>query len=172
MLKPNIRFITLLSVLLIICYYVNEHIYYNPSSSEPIGYYFVYQSNNYSHGDLVLICLNKQPWANIAIKFGLPKDNACSSGTPYLIKRIVATSGDLLAITKNGVWVNFSHIPDSTSLDSYRGIELYPQKLDGSYHLGANEFFVLGIGEYAYDSRYFGIISIKDIHYKAIYLWG
>jgi len=171
MLSRNIQFMLISFLILITSYGFSRYIYYNPSSSEPIGYYFAYRAGDYHSGDLVLMCLNKQPWVNVAFKLGLPIDDTCSNHTPYLLKQIVAAPGDRILINNKGIHINGKYLPDSLGLNSYKGVLLYPQQSGAQLKLTANQFFVLGHSRFSYDSRYFGVISRADINYKALPIW-
>ena len=171
MLNHNIKFIAMAAVICGICYIISCYIYFNPSSSEPIGYYLVYVPSSYQRNDKVLICLTKTPWVSLAHQLGLPSEDSCSNQMPYLLKQVVAVPGDIVFITTNGIRVNDKYLKDSMSLNSYKGLALHPHKVGTFIHLGGNQFFLLGQNRFSYDSRYFGVISKKDIHYKAILLW-
>lgn len=172
MLNHNIKFIAMAVIMCGICYVLSRYIYFNPSSSEPIGHYLVYVPFSYHRNDRVLLCLTKATWVGLAHKLGLPSEDTCSGQMPYLLKQIVAVPGDTVFITTQGIRVNDKYFKDSVSLNSYKGLALHPYKVGTFLHLAQGQFFLLGQGKFSYDSRYFGVIDKKDIHYKAILLYG
>lgn len=156
----------------VILYAVIFRITFNPSISEPRGYYFMYSSKNYKKGDIVLICLEEYKYIEILHKFRLPFDNNnCGMKTPYLLKTIVASDGDVIVNNKNGLVINGIQQRNSIALDNYNRINLYPLK-KRRFKLQINQFFVLGNTPHSYDSRYFGIIKKEQIQSKAYLIWA
>ena len=115
---------------------MSQVIYYNPSPSENIGYYFTYnpsviplkhRHNQYKSGDLVLFYLSDSTTVtvNAGINGNFSRSMPSMSGSrtqsshlgvlhqlglpytnPYLLKQIVAVAGDEVSVTPNGVYVN------------------------------------------------------------------
>lgn len=170
-LKPNI--FTLLQavrvgVIILILYLIGQMFYYNETASETIGYYFAYPSLHYKKGDLVLICITQHKYLYAMHKLGLLYDNSqkCPENSTFLLKQIVAADKDRVTITPAGIYVNNTLYPNSVALNSYHGVQLMPQKY-ASFILNANEYFTLGKTAHSYDSRYYGIIKLSQIHKKA-----
>ena len=153
--------------------YVFSHIYFNPSSSEVRGYYFVYKANKYSVNDRVLLCVKDGESIKILRKLGLTYvSDKCPGNMPYLLKKIVAIPGDNVLLTRDGVRVNGVLQPNSVSFKKFKLVELNPLAIQQEFKLKEAEYFVIGRGKRSYDSRYFGIIRGSDIYYKAILIYS
>lgn len=149
-----------------------QFVYFNPSSSEVQGYYFVYKTNDYQVGDTVLLCITDKRYVTILHQLGLPyASDSCNSNMPYLLKRIVAKAGDKITINQHGMVINNKLQMTSLSYNYYHGLYLRPFKVRTKLILKDGQYLVLGIGVNSYDSRYFGIVYKHDIHYRAILLW-
>lgn len=152
-------------------YIFMAHIFFNPTISLRRGYYFAYQSQHYSVGDTVLICVVTDKYVRVLRQLHLPVvTDACANGTPYLLKRIVAVGGDRVLIDIQGVSVNGELQPNSRALNAYQQIHLLPSAF-AQYELGANQFFVLGETAHSYDSRYFGVLIKSQIMGIAWLIW-
>lgn len=151
---------------------VENLIYKNPSISEPIGYYFAVPGVKIHTGDLVMTCVTDNSYKHVFNELGL-KDvvGQCSNGLPYLIKRVVASTGDRVEITKAGVLINGTLYLNSKQFTEGRGVKLYPLPIGYSHVLGEDEYFMLGKSPHSVDSRYFGIIKKNDIYRKAILIY-
>lgn len=155
-------------VVILILYLIGQMFYYNETASETIGYYFAYPSLHYKKGDLVLICITEHKYLHAMHKLGLLYDNShkCPENSTFLLKQIVAVYKDRVTITSSGVYVNDILYPNSAALSSYHGVPLMPQ-MHTSFILNANEYFTLGKTPHSYDSRYYGIVKLSQIHKKA-----
>lgn len=152
-------------------YVLMARITFNPSISEAPGYYFSYKVENYTTGDIVLVCLDKERYIRVLRRFKVPFSySSCHMQPPYLLKTIVASSEDVIEINRKGVRINGVLQKNSGSLNNYKGINLYPLK-KGRFKLQINQFFVLGNTPHSYDSRYFGVISKEQIISKAYLIW-
>lgn len=173
MLKILLRFRWLIGVGVISypLYGLMARITFNPSISEPQGYYFSYKANVYGNGDIVIVCLDKERYIQILRRFRVPfVTNSCRRHPPYLLKTIVASSGDTVDVGKKGIKINGVLQQNSKGLNNYKGINLYPLK-KGRFKLQVNQFFVLGNTPHSYDSRYFGVIRQEQIMAKAYLIW-
>ena len=155
-------------ILWFILYGINNSIYRNVTNSEPLGYYAVWSKPTYNVHDLVLVCINQRLYSGILHKLGLPSiTGECQNNMPFLLKRIVAQSGDIVAITKYGVYINDELCKNSKVIVRYHGIALFPQ-MNKVFKLNKNEFFLIGETSTSYDSRYFGVITQEQIYKKAV----
>lgn len=154
-----------------VLYVLMVRVTFNPSISEPQGYYFSYKAENYKIGDIVLICLDKDRYIRVLRRFKVPFSySSCKMQPPYLLKTIVASGGDAVEINKKGVSINGVLQKNSSSLNNYKGINLYPLK-KRRFKLQTNQFFVLGNTPHSYDSRYFGVINKEQIISRAHLIW-
>lgn len=141
-----------------------KQLIFNPSISMTRGYYFTYSIIHPKRHDTVLICVWDKSHTQVMHKLGLPyKKGECPDNTPYLLKQIVATEGDEINVSSDGVQVNNYLYPNSRTLSMSKQINLLPTKF-GDFRLGHNEYFVLGVSPHSYDSRYYGIINRAQIY--------
>lgn len=151
--------------------YGAKHIYYNPSKSEPIGYYWVdFGNQSYHDGDKVLLCLKQESIVARLHKLGLPYNfNACYNHTPYLLKTVAASYPDSIVINNSGIYTNNQLITKNRGYSIFKGARLLPI-LKLTQTLKSREYFVLGDTPTSYDSRYFGIIQESQIKARAHFI--
>jgi len=152
--------------------FAEKAIYKNSSMSEPIGYYLALPGMPVHAGDLVLTCITNNEYKHVFNELGL-KDlpGECSNGLPYLIKRIVAASGDKVEVVKAGILINSNLYLNSKQFTEGRGIKLNPLPVGYSHVLSEDEYFMLGNSTHSVDSRYFGVIKKNDIYRRAILIY-
>lgn len=147
-------------------------IYKNISISEPLGYYLALPGMPVRKGDLVLTCLTNKEYKHVFNELGMRDvTGQCVNGMMYLIKRIVAVSGDKVNVTASGVWINGVLYKNSKQFTEGRGVKLYPLPYGYSHVLKESEFFMLGNSSHSVDSRYFGVINKADIYRRAILIY-
>jgi type IV secretory pathway protease TraF len=149
-------------------YFINVHIYFNPSNSEQMGYYFVYKPRVFNKNDLVLVCVRDRESINILHKFGLPCTASTTCQLPFLLKRIAAKNGDTVVVSNKGVIINNLLQANTSAFKRYKNIWLNPLPVGAIYKLGPDDYFLLGKGGNSYDSRYFGVVANTDLQYRAI----
>ena len=82
-----------------------------------------------------------------------------SGDTKYLVKRVIATSGDTLKFDSNNIYIN-----DSKLKERYLNSEEEILYTDSSVTIGDNCFYVLGDNRnHSGDSRIFGEVSREEI---------
>lgn len=168
------KFFLLINLIILLALIIlDKHIYYNPSRSEPIGYYLTYPNiNSYRIGDRVLICLDNKSVMTILHKLGLPyQSGVCNYDAPFLLKTIVAAAMDHVEINNSGIYVNSRLMTHNVGYKTYKDTKLNPI-LALDVRLGKGEYFLLGSTPTSFDSRYFGVIKQNQIHYKAKLLIG
>jgi conjugative transfer signal peptidase TraF len=172
--RNNILIIGSISIVCwLLLYECVQHMYVNPSISDARGYYFAYKASKYSVNDRVLLCVRDLQRSKLLHQLGLLyESNKCSGQMPYLLKKIVAIPGDVVAITKDGVLINKALQPNSTYIKKYKHIALNPLQYPQKFRLKNSEYFVMGNSKHSYDSRYFGVIRGSDIYYKAILIYS
>jgi conjugative transfer signal peptidase TraF len=149
--------------------FFNLKIYENTSNSIKRGTYLAIPYINLAKGNTYIVCLKgKSNYLTIMSKLGLPKGE-CDNGYESLLKRVVATPGDYVAVDNQGVFVNNTLINNSKAEISHNEIMLHPQ-IGYKQKLKDGEFFVMGDTVRSFDSRYFGPVTSKDIKLRAIYL--
>lgn len=151
-----------------------EHnlIYKNISISEPLGYYFAIPFIPIRKDDLVLTCISNKTYKHVFNELGLKNTTGqCENGMPYLIKQVVAMMGDNIEVIESGILINGILYKDSKQFTKVREVKLYPLPIGYSHILKDNEYFMMGDSIHSVDSRYFGIVNIKDIYSKTILIY-
>ena len=134
----------------------------NTTASVPKGLYRI-TGEAARKGSLVLAC--PPPVAAVAEgkRRGYLGAGFCSGGTIHIIKKIVATAGDRVAITGQGVTVNGELVPDSAPRQadpSGRPMPFGPAE----YTLGASQVLLMSnYSPLSFDGRYFGPVDGSSI---------
>lgn len=149
---------------------LSNQVVFNPTISLERGYYFTYPALMYKVGDIVLFCVNDARQVASMHSLGLPyTDDECNYHTPYLMKQIVAASGDWVQINESGVSVNGSLYSKSKVVFKHGRLQIkLPQY--AKFKLKFGQYFVLGVSSHSYDSRYFGVVDVLQIYRKAFLL--
>ncbi len=127
----------------------------NNTYSMPLGIYQIKKEDQYiSKNDLVV--------------FNIPQMEE------KLLKKVVATKNDLVVVNETGVYVNGTLLENSKifSFDT-KGNPLKRAELNKI--LNENEIFAMGEHIRSYDSRYFGIINIKEnkvLKVDKLFIWS
>lgn len=136
---------------------LQTNVLFNGSGSAPIGFYRV-ESGPVSKGDLVLVEL--PDWAKrlVEVRGYLPSD------VP-LIKRIVATDGDMVCRLGRKISVNFDDLAEVLDTDSEGRAMPY---WIGCWRLESGQYFLLQDHPRSFDSRYLGPLDGSLIIGKAM----
>jgi len=123
----------------------------NLTESMPLGFYQFSSSNNV---DIV---------KNDLVIFNIPEKSE------QLLKRVIAAENDHIVVNQDGVFLNSVLIPNSKIFyfDS-KGHPLTPKFMDRT--LTKNEIFAMGEHIQSYDSRYFGIVHVKENNIRKVHL--
>ncbi len=185
MLKQIINILIYLIVGSLIYFYLYDHFYYNPTKSLAVGHYFTYKNSHYIHNDIVLFCLDTNKHLQYLKDLELlhlpyisdnaiPIKNICNNEFTYLLKHIVASSGDIVEIKQSRVFINNKIVAHSLIkkivVHNNKTINLHSNNIL-KVRLKSNQYFVMGNSDDSYDSRYFGIIDNTNIYRKAIYMF-
>lgn len=136
---------------------------FNITDSYPEGLYLK-TNNALEKGALVILCPEDTDLMRLARQRGYIESGFCPGGHGYMIKKIVATGADKVRITKHGVFINGSLLPNSTPKTSDKSGRPLPQVKGGELTLDDNS--VLLMSDYSpnsFDGRYFGITAKKQI---------
>ncbi len=145
----------------------------NLSSSIQEGLYLANFTSKIKKGDIGIICVPSQLYANIAINSGLPISFfTCQYSTTPMLKHIVGQHGDSIKVTNNGIVVNGQLMKHSKPVPWLRAYALPVNMSSTAIKLSKDEYFVLGETDNSFDSRYFGVLSKEYILGNAILLWG
>lgn len=130
----------------------------NVSPSLPVGLYISTDS-----GSLVEFC-PAEPFASVALARGYRTPGACADGGAPLLKPVIATTGDAVNTSANGLDVNNIRIPNSAPLaaDSEgRPLTHWPF---GRYTVSVGTVWVASsYNGRSFDSRYFGPVPVTAI---------
>ncbi len=136
----------------------------NATSSMPPGLYRL-APGSLQRGDLVSLCLNKEPFTSMARKRGYLRAGFCPSGLQPLLKRIAGLPGDRLDVGPEGVAVDGRVQPGSRSLCLDRrgrplpvSVSLEPGVIPEGFALLLSDGRPGG-----FDSRYFGLVPLASL---------
>ncbi len=143
----------------------------NPSTSIKPGYYFINYGKGINKGDIAIVCIPSQHYAEIALRDGLPGSDLCRYKSRPLLKYVVASTNDVVKVSRDGILVNNILLPNTKPIQEIYSIKLNPIPVGTTFKLKPSEYVVLGETYDSFDSRYYGVITNKDILGKATYLW-
>lgn len=155
--------IKLLIIVFVLVYIVKSYVYdnycINVTSSVPKGIYKLSDAKYLYRGDLVYIEIPDNAKDTIWGREYLPKH------IKYLIKYIKGVPGDLIEVKNDFLYINQLRVGKIRKIDS-EGLILNTNLV--KYHrLSKDEYILLGSDDNSYDSRYFGVITKKEILKKA-----
>ena len=141
----------------------------NTSYSLPLGLYIVTADQS---AQLVEFC-PAEPFASQSSARGYRTGGfACPDGRAPLLKPIVATGGDIVAMSAEGITVNGTHLPRTQPLTADaagRPLQAWPT---GVYRVDAGFVWVASTyNRGSYDSRYMGPIRIQQIRCRLRPIW-
>jgi conjugative transfer signal peptidase TraF len=94
------------------------------------------------------------------------------SGYGYLMKKVVAVSGDTLSVTNEGVFVNQTLIPYSKPKLQDGMNRTLPQWQVMNYQLQEDEIMTMtNQSKWSFDGRYYGLVHIGQIKGTLTPLW-
>jgi conjugative transfer signal peptidase TraF len=133
---------------------------WNASASVPLGLYRI-ESGPFRRGDLVLIRLSPDV-ADLAHRRGyLPK-------SAYLIKVVVAVAGDRVCRLGVHLLVRGVFVARASPRD---GLGRRMPVWHGCRRLAPGDLFILADNTQSFDSRYFGMVSVRAVVGRAVLLW-
>lgn len=141
----------------------------NTSYSLPLG---LYVATTDATANLIEFC-PAQPFASeSASRSYRTRGFACPDGAVPLLKPIVASAGDLVIVTVEGISVNGMLLPKTYALSQDalgRPLQAWPQ---GLYRVEPGTVWVASTyNAGSYDSRYMGPIQIRQIRTRLRPLW-
>jgi len=135
----------------------------NTSPSLPPGLYIITKDVSAS---LIEFC-PVEPFAALAIARGYRDAGGCQDGAAPLLKPVVARSGDIVDVSRDGISVNGVLLPNTAQLASDakgRPLEGWPY---GRYTVAAQTVWVASsYHPRSFDSRYFGPLSTSAIRHR------
>lgn len=137
----------------------------NRSDSMPRGLYALKPLQPPAPGQLVAACIPPLHAGVYAVRGYVPPSPACPSGLAPVLKPVVATAGDTVAVSAAGVHVNGVLQPRSqlVSTDS-QGLPIVHLAHGWHRQLAPGEVFLLAThSERSLDSRYYGPVTLADL---------
>jgi conjugative transfer signal peptidase TraF len=143
---------------------------FNFTPSMPLGIYRLVPppaSGEFPRGTFVAACAPRVA-AELGRRRGYLAAGRCAAGTQLLLKTIIAVSGDDVAISGNGVFVNGCALAHSRQLFfdvAGRGLSRWPA---GRYRLRRGQFWLYAANDRSWDSRYWGPVAATDVRARAV----
>jgi conjugative transfer signal peptidase TraF len=136
----------------------------NVSPSLPLGLYRTGgDATTVERGSVVIVCLPPE-WARFALQRGILGPGRCRGGSFGLGKIVLAVGGDVVAFDEDGVTVNGEYVPNSRPPSADQHGRRIPHHPWGKYTLRAAEIWLFSpYQRAAFDSRYFGVISVSSV---------
>ena len=136
------------------------NLWINVSASIPYGVYK--RVDKYPQkDDYILFCL-KDKLAKLSVERRYTTTGNCPFQSAPIGKKVVATQGDLVKISKEGIEVN-GMLLSKTRPSTYDLLERKMPEYSMHRYLDNNEYIVASTKENSYDSRYFGIVRGEQI---------
>jgi conjugative transfer signal peptidase TraF len=133
---------------------------WNASPSVPLGLYRI-NPGPVRRGDLVLIPLTPDAAELAAQRNYLPKST-------YLIKFVSAVAGDQVCRLGDRIFVRGVLAGRALARDS---LGRPMPSWQGCRQLASGDLFLLADNQQSFDSRYFGVVSARDVVGRAVLLW-
>jgi conjugative transfer signal peptidase TraF len=112
----------------------------------------------------VIFCPDYRPAFRMAKNRGYIGSGFCEGGTGLMMKKVVATSGDIISIGKAGVTVNNEPLPFSTPKNKDANNRELKAKHLNHYQLKEGELLTMtDQDEWSFDGRYYGLIYKSQI---------
>ena len=140
----------------------------NTTSSLPRGIYLITDDPN---APLVEFC-PQGVFSVLSSVRGYRPPGLCADGAAPLLKPVIAHSGDTVALSAEGIWVNGKLLPNTAPKHADtagRPLTAWPS---GVYTVGPATLWVASTYHpNSFDSRYFGPISLGLIRHRLRPLW-
>lgn len=145
-------------------YLEKANLYFNVSASLPKGLYKAQEDLKLKRGDLILLCLDEAQ-AQFAFKRGYLGLGSCKNNLAPVGKRILALSGDEIAINHRGITVNNHLLPNTAPIRADQYGRTLPS-LNLAKTLEQGEMLVGNLKSDSFDSRYFGLVLTSQVQAK------
>lgn len=135
----------------------------NTTRSIPLGFYWI-SSQPVQKGVYVFACPPASQTTVRAKLDGYLLDGPCPGSFGYLMKKVAATAGDLVAISSGGVRVNGALLPFSIPLTEDRAGRPLHRFHHSEFVLGHSELLLMSdVSATSFDGRYFGPVNQAQI---------
>jgi conjugative transfer signal peptidase TraF len=143
----------------------------NMTESIPIGLYRITSAEPIKNA-YVIFCPDDRESFRLARDRDYIDHGLYCSGYGYLMKKVVAVSGDTLSVTPGGVFVSQTLIPYSKPKLKDGMNRALPQWQVMSYQLQEDEVMTMtSQSEWSFDGRYYGTIHTQQIKGTITPLW-
>ncbi len=144
----------------------------NMTASYPLGVWI--ETGPYQMGrtdrPYVLACAPQKPLKSTFVERGYLSWGIDCEGTAALLKRVWGRAGDAWTVSKEGVYINDTLVPNTQPLTADSAGRAMPTPKVGTIPTG----YVLLLSEYhpsSLDGRYFGTTPITDLIAEVTPLW-
>lgn len=143
----------------------------NLTDSIPVGLYRITPMGDLKNA-YVIFCPDHRPAFRLGLDRGYLDHSLYCGGYGYLMKKVVAITGDILSVTDAGVFVNQVRIPFS-GLKLKDGLNRpLPQWHATNYQLRKDELMTMtNQSEWSFDGRYYGLVHLSQIKGMLRPLW-
>lgn len=143
----------------------------NLTESIPIGLYRITSAAPIKNA-FVIFCPDDRKSFRLARDRGYIDPALYCDGYGYLMKKVVAVSGDTLSVTNTGVFVNNTLIPYSKPKLQDGMNRALPQWQVINYQLQKNEIMTMtSQSEWSFDGRYYGLVHTRQIKGVITPIW-
>ncbi|HAT4454869.1 TPA: conjugative transfer signal peptidase TraF [Legionella pneumophila] len=143
----------------------------NLTESIPIGLYRITGTEPLKNA-YVIFCPDDRKTFRLAKNRGYIDHGLYCNGYGYLMKKVVAVSGDILSVTNEGVYVNQMLIPYSKPKLQDGMKRTLPQWQVMNYQLQEDEIMTMtSQSEWSFDGRYYGLVHTRQIKGMITPIW-
>lgn len=143
----------------------------NLTESIPIGLYRITSAESLKNA-YVIFCPDDRESFRLAKNRGYIDHGLNCGGYGYLMKKVVAVSGDILSVTPEGVSVNQILLPFSKPKLKDGINRALPQWRTLDYPLKENEVMTLtSQSKWSFDGRYYGLVHTRQIKGMITPIW-
>ncbi|HAU1091240.1 TPA: conjugative transfer signal peptidase TraF [Legionella pneumophila] len=143
----------------------------NLTESIPIGLYRITGTEPLKNA-YVIFCPDDRKTFRLAKNRGYIDPGLYCNGYGYLMKKIVAVSGDVLSTTNEGVYVNQMLTPYSKPKLQDGMNRTLPQWQVMNYQLQEDEIMTMtSQSEWSFDGRYYGLVHTRQIKGMITPIW-
>lgn len=143
----------------------------NLTESIPVGLYHITGTEPLKNA-YVIFCPDDRQTFKLAKNRGYINQGLYCNGYGYLMKKVVAVSGDILSVTNEGVYVNQMLIPYSKPKLQDGMNRTLPQWQVMNYQLQEDEIMTMtSQSEWSFDGRYYGLVHTRQIKGLITPIW-
>lgn len=143
----------------------------NVTPSLPIGLYRAVGDSAAVHrGAVVIVCLSKV-WNRFALQRSILGRGTCDGGSYGIGKLVLALEGDVVELRQESLLINGTSIPFDGTREHDRFDRRMPHYSWGKHLLGPGEIWLFSPHPAAFDSRYFGPVSVSHVRSVVQPIW-